>query len=188
MHPDLEFTDFISITFECQKRDDKNDTITQESSGDSVLCPMRFVAGLVRRIWSYKRTDSNTHVSAYISNGEVTHATSNQVINSLRDVVGAMGESCLGISKMEIGTHLIRSGAAMAMYLGKCPVNTIMLIGWCSSDAFLRYIQKQVMEFSHNISKKMLRFKHNQHVPNFDHMISAHNPRVWNNPHNAKTR
>jgi hypothetical protein len=187
-HPDLEFPDCVSITFQHQKRDDKNDTITQEPSGDSVLCPMQFAAGLVWRIWSYKGTDSNTHVSAYISNGELAHVTLNQVINSLRDVVGAMGKSHPGISKTEIGTHLIRLGAAMAMYLGKCLVNTIMLIGWWSSNAFLCYIQKQVMEFSHNVSKKMLHFQHYQHVPNFDHRISAHNPRVENNPHNTKTR
>jgi hypothetical protein len=42
----------------------------------------------------------------------------------------------------------------MAMYLGECPVYTVMLIGRWSSDAFLRYIRKQVMEFSHNVSKK----------------------------------
>jgi hypothetical protein len=59
-HPNLEFADCVSITFEHQKQEDKHDTITQESSGDLVLCPMRFAAGLVRRIWSYKGTDSNT--------------------------------------------------------------------------------------------------------------------------------
>ncbi len=187
-HPHLEFADCVSITFEHQKRDNKNNTITQESSGDSVLCPVQFAAGLIRQIWSYKGTDSNTHVSAYISNREVTHVTSKQVINSLRDVVGMMGESRLGICKKEIGTHPIRSGAAMAMYLGKCPVYTIMLIGRWSSDAFLRYIRKQVVEFSHNVSKKMLRFKHHQHIPNFDHRILPTDPRVWNNPHNTKTR
>jgi hypothetical protein len=97
---------------------------------------------------------------AYINDGIVNHVTSKQVINSLRDVVGGMGETCLGISKEEISTHSIRSGAAMAMYLQECPVYTIMLIAWWSSDAFLRYIQKQVMEFSHKVSKKMLHFKH----------------------------
>jgi hypothetical protein len=66
-HPNLEFADCISITFEHQKQKDKHNTIAQESSGDLVLCPMRFAAGLVRRIWSYKETDINTRVSAYIS-------------------------------------------------------------------------------------------------------------------------
>ena len=75
----------------------------------------------------------------------------------------------------------------MAMYLGECPVYTIMLISHWSSDAFLRYIQKQVMEFSHNVSKKMLRFKNYKHVPNYNHRIAANNLRVRNNPNNAKT-
>jgi hypothetical protein len=157
-HPDLEFADCESITFEHQKRDDKKNTITQESLGDSVLYPVRFAAGLVRRIWSYNGADSSTHILTYINVGIVNHVTSTQVINSLQDMVGGMGETCLGISKEEIGTHSIRSGAAMAMYLGEFPVYTTMLIGWWSSNAFLCYIQKQVMEFSHDVSKKMLHF------------------------------
>ncbi len=42
------------------------------------------------------------------------------------------------------------------------------------------------MEFSHNVSKKMLRFKNYKHVPNYNHRIAANNPRVCNNPNNAK--
>ncbi len=152
-----------------------------------MLCPMRFAAGLVWRIWSYKGTDSNTRVSAYISNGVVKHVALAQVINALQDMVGAICETQLGIAKPKIGTHSIRCGAAMAMYLGECPVYTIMLIGCWLSDAFLRYIRKQVIEFSHNVSKKMLRFKNYKHVPNYDHRIAANNPRVHNNPNNAKT-
>ncbi len=74
----------------------------------------------------------------------------------------------------------------MAMYLSECPVYTIMLIGHWLSNAFLWYIQKQVVEFSHNVSKKMLRFKNYMHVPNYDHRIVANDPRVCNNPNNAE--
>jgi hypothetical protein len=59
------------------------------------------------------------------------------MINALRDAVGGIREICLGIKKEDIGTHLIRSGVAMAMYLGECPVFMIMLIGRWSSNAFL---------------------------------------------------
>jgi hypothetical protein len=181
-HPDIEFADNVSITFERQKREQKHDTITHEASGDSVLCPVRFAAGLVRRIWSYSGTDTDTHVLAYMTNETIAHVTSAQVVNSLRDVVGTIGETCLGIVKHEVGTHSFRSGAAMAMYLSECPVYTIMLISRWSSNVFLQYIRKQVMEFSHNVSKKMLRFKHYQHVPDYDHKIAANNPRVRNDP------
>ena len=76
----------------------------------------------------------------------------------------------------------------MAMYLGECPVYTVMLIGRWSSDAFLRYIQKQVMEFSHNVSKKMLKFQNYRHIPNFDHQIHTNDPQVRNDPNNSETR
>jgi hypothetical protein len=186
--PDLEFLDCVSLTFERQKRQDKNDMVTQEATGDSVICPIRFAAGLVRRIGSYPGTSSSTNISAYTSNGSVDHVTSQQVINALRNALGAIGETCLGIAKHKLGTHSMRSGVAMAMYLGECPVYTIMLIGQYSSDAFLRYIRRQVMEFSHNVSKRMLTFLTFRHIPNFDHQVSANDPQVRNNPNSAETR
>jgi hypothetical protein len=136
-HPELEFADCVSLTFERQKRKEKDDTVTQEASGDSVLCPVRFAAGLVRQIRSYPNTNSNTKISTYISNGTVGNVKSVQVIKALGDVMGAIGKTWLGIAKKEVGTHSIRSGAAMAKYLGKCLVYTVMLIGCWSSDAFL---------------------------------------------------
>jgi hypothetical protein len=42
------------------------------------------------------------------------------------------------------------------MYLTGVPVFTIMLIGRWSSDAFLRYIRRQVLQFSAGVSKCMI--------------------------------
>ncbi len=44
------------------------------------------------------------------------------------------------------------------------------------------------MEFSYNVLKKMLCFKNYKHVPNYNHRIAVKNPRVCNNPNNAKTQ
>jgi hypothetical protein len=52
----------------------------------------------------------------------------------------------------------------MAMYLSKIPVYTIMLIGRWSSDAFLKYIRKQVTEFSNNVSKMMIQNPAYHHI------------------------
>ena len=51
----------------------------------------------------------------------------------------------------------------MAMYLDEIPFFTIMLIGRWSSDAFLKYIRKQVDKFTYNIAKQMIKhldFRH----------------------------
>ncbi len=127
----------------------------------------------------------DTPISAIMINDRITHITSQEVINALQDAVVAIGEYGLGINKEDIGTHSIRSGAAMAMYLEKCAVYTIMLIGQWLSDAFLRYIRKQVMEFSQNVAKKMLTYQNFCHIPNIHRQIPRDDPRQRNNPNNA---
>ena len=47
--------------------------------------------------------------------------------------------------------------AVMGMHLNQVPVYAVMLLGRWSSDAFLRHIQKQVTEFSNNVSRRMIR-------------------------------
>jgi hypothetical protein len=110
-----------------------------------------------------------------MSNGETLQVTSEQVTNAICNDIGVIGKDALGILKDEIGMHSIHSGSATVMYLGECPVYTIMLIGRGSSDTFLRYICKQVMEFSHNILQKMLSYQNYWHIPNFNHQIPDNN-------------
>ena len=76
----------------------------------------------------------------------------------------------------------------MAMYLGKFPVYTIMMIGRWSSDAFLRYIRKQVKQFSHNVSRRMIRFQFHRHIPDLEPVVSHLDPRQREHPDNAETR
>ncbi len=137
-----------------QKKDEKNDTITQMASGDVNMCPVRMAAAIIRRIQSYDKTDNNTPISAFLQFGHINHVTSKQVIAAMRDGVQAIGEEILHIKKSDIGMHSIRLGAAMAMFLSNCSVCLIMMIGRWSSNAFLRNIRKQVEQFSHNDSSK----------------------------------
>ncbi len=67
-----------------------------------------------------------------------------QIMNALQDTVSAIGEDSLHIATHEICTHSIRSGATMMIFLRGRPVFLIMIIGRWSSDAFLRYVRKQV--------------------------------------------
>ena len=189
----LEYADCVSITFERQKKDERNDTVTQLSSEHASLCPPRQWAALVKRIRSYPGATDDTQVSAVWRNNRMEHITSVEMSNALRDAVIAIGEERLGFKAVQVGCHSIRSGAAMAMCLGECPVYTIMMIGRWSSDAFLRYIRKQVEQFSHNVSKRMLRFIFHRHIPDLEPeglepTVSHMDPRQRNHPDNAETR
>ena len=163
-HPLLEYCDSVAVTYERQKKDERNDTVTHHASDDTVMCPVRQWAAVVRRIRGYPGANDNTPVSAVWRKGKIEHITSQEMVNALRAAVVAVGEDRLGFKKEEVGTHSIRSGAAMAMYLGDCPIYTIMMMGRWSSEAFLRYIRKQVEQFSQNVSKKMLKCEFFRHV------------------------
>jgi hypothetical protein len=134
--PELRTADSVSLTFEMQKNQEKHDTVTHGATGHEFLCPVKQWAAVVNRIWSYPGATIDTPVSAVWRYDRIEHLTSKILIDALRDAVVAVGEDSLGFKASEVGTHSIRSGAAMQMYLGECPVYTIMLIGRWSSDAF----------------------------------------------------
>ena len=171
-----------------RKKYERNDTVTQIYSEDDLLCPVRSWAAVVRRIRSYPGSNDDTPVSAVWENDKIVHITSKQVISSLRMAAKAVGEEKLGFKIDDIGTHSIRSGAAMQMFLGESPVYVIMMIGRWSSDAFLKYIRKQVEQFSHNVSRRMLRFEFFRHVPDYNPTTSRLDPRQRNHPDNEETR
>ena len=121
-------------------------------------------------------------------NHKIEHFTSTEMVVAMRDAVCAIREDKLGFKAEQVGTHFQRSGAAMAMYLGECPVYTTMMIGRWSSDAFLRYIRKQVEQFSHNASCRMIHFQFHRHIPDLEPAMSHLDPRQRNHPDNAETR
>ena len=170
----LHSADSVSITFETQKNDRKFDTVTQWRTSHNFLCPVKQWASIVTRIYSYNGTNTNTPVSTVLRHNRLDNISPREVILSLQDAVVAHGEDDLRIYRHEIGTHSIRSGAAMAMYLGGVPVFAIMMIGRWSSDAFMRYIRKQIEEFTFDVSSRMLTMQHFRHVPNH----STRNPQT----------
>ena len=72
--------------------------------------------------------------------------------NSLRAGTLSFGEERLGLSHKELGTHSIRSGFTMELYLAKVYPETIMIMGRWAIRSFLRYIRIQVSDISKGIS------------------------------------
>jgi hypothetical protein len=113
---------------------------------------------------SILRTNYNgEHI--YIQRQQNPLISGSELLSRLRIAAASIGSDELGFTPDQIGLHSARSGAAMAMYLAGVPVFTIMLLGRWSSDAFLRYIRKQVHEFSTGISSKMIQNENFYTVP-----------------------
>jgi hypothetical protein len=184
--PALHLADSISITFEFQKNDDRDAIITMHRTGDAVLCPVIAWSSIVHRVRSLPGTSDNSPVCTYRrADGSIGLVTSKQTLHRIRDRVTAIGKDVLGFSAFEVGTHSIRSAAAMAMYLASVPVYSIMLIGRWSSDAFLRYIRRQVQDFSAGVSRQMILSEDFFTIPDSSH---RDDPRARNHHHNFSAR
>ena len=167
MDPELHLADCVSITFTFQKNDQRDETVTMHRTDDPVLCPVRAWAAIVSRLRSNSTVSDHTSVNTYFVKGDAFVVTLVNVLHALRAAVTYLGKDTLGFTASEIGTHSLRSAAAMAMYLAGVPVYTIMLIGRWSSDAFLRYIRRQVQEFSSGVSSRMILTQDYFTIPDF---------------------
>ena len=78
-----------------------------------------------------------------------------EVLKQLRDSAAAVGERSLGFPVDFKGTHSIRVGAAMAMFLAGVPCETIQLIGRWRSRTFMKYLRIQVTASTRGVTTKM---------------------------------
>jgi hypothetical protein len=185
----------VSITFEFQKKEVRNDTISHQRSGDSIggkeMCPVRAAAEIVKSIATYKLPTekfTNTPINYLEIDGKGFTIPSTMVLTKIRQAVTSLGPAVLGFSAEDVGTHSNRSGGAMGMFLSGTPVYTIMLMGRWSSDAFMRYIRKQVLSLSHGIAAKMLTYEQFYTVPDFIHTTADGDIRHRSNTNLAVTK
>jgi hypothetical protein len=83
--PFLHLAECVSITFELQKKDTKNDTITQYRSEDLLLCPVKIWTSIVRRISKYPNSNKDTTVNSYLSpNNKIHLFTGSELLKKLR--------------------------------------------------------------------------------------------------------
>jgi hypothetical protein len=148
----------VTLLFEFQKNDSRNETVTAHRTYHRKMCPVLQLVAIVRRIRALPGTTDDTPINAYWcqSSGKLQFFKADHILRRLRLAVDIMGKDKLGFTSAEVGLHSLRSGAAMSMYLQGIPVYVIMLLGRWSSDAFLRYIRRNVQEFSAGVSQKMI--------------------------------
>jgi hypothetical protein len=134
------------------------DQILQFHTNDIELCPVKHWSYNIQRLCSYPNYDPTWPVYYYFdaNTNKTSHISSHEIIIDIRASVDAIGEKILGFTSKDVGTHSNCEAFAMMHYLAGTPVFTLMLLGRWMSDAFLRYIEKQVKEFSIGASDRML--------------------------------
>jgi hypothetical protein len=164
-HDKMRSADSVSVTFRRQKNRDNGVVVTQHRNnrlGKGEMCPVRTLADLVGRIRSYTEFQTtggtNVGINTFKSRNEgakIEWISSKEVLKQLRAAAETVGERRLGFSIDSIGTHSIRAGAAMAMYLAGVPCETIQLIGRWKSQTFMKYLRIQVPASTRGVSSKM---------------------------------
>ncbi len=137
------------------------------------MCPILAAVKIVRRIHSYNNIPSDSFLDTpinFVQSGATYYTIPGSIfLTKIWTAVAALGYEKLGFHLNDVGTHSNRSGGAMGMFLAGTPIYTIMLMGRWSSDAFMRYIRKQVLQLSHGIAAKMLTFEEFYTGPDFVH-------------------
>jgi hypothetical protein len=104
---------------------------------------VRTLAELVARIRGYGQQPGNANLGinvwAETAGDDTKYLSSTAVLEQLQTATRAIDKRQLGFKAEDIGTHSIRSGAAMAMYLAGVKVETIQMIGRWRSRLFMRY-------------------------------------------------
>ena len=96
---------------------------------DLIFCPVVAWTKIIQQLWIYPSTTKDTHVNSFYSKRKIYKLSADDMGASLKAAVSLIGEAMIGFHCDNIGTHLLRSGAAMVIYLAKIPVYIIMLTG-----------------------------------------------------------
>jgi hypothetical protein len=156
---DVALAEYVTVTFVDQKNGIKMDLRTQRRTIDPVMCPVKRLHSLVSRILrTVPNYTPNTTINTIHIAGATLRITSNFLLIQIRAACKLCGgHQAFGFHPDDIGTHSLRSGGAMALFLNDHPVHKIMIFGRWSSDAFLVYIRPQVMEWTNNMSTDMIK-------------------------------
>lgn len=146
----------VLITFRRQKNDERMETISASRTGKT-LCPCRAMISLVKRIRSYKTTNGRTQINAYFHNGELQFIRNTEILNKLKIVVKTMGKEDLGLNPNDVGTHSLRASYALILALMGAPDSKIMLLGRWKSDAFMKYIKREIIKMRDDTAYKAVR-------------------------------
>jgi len=152
----------VNITFTQQKNGLKGDQRTQARTEDTYLCPVRSWIRIIRELRNIPSSKDETPVSTYLDpkSGELRRISAENLIVMLRSTAEALGVDQVGYRPLEIGTHSIRSGCAMGLFMMDIHPIRIQIIGRWSSDAFMVYIRPQVLEWSSDLSIKLASLDH----------------------------
>ena len=99
----------------------------------------------------------NLKINAFVSSesNKLKYVSSKTILGQLRTATKSTGEERQGLQADRIGTHSIRSGAAMAMHLAGMSGKTIEMVDRWRSRTLMRYLHIQVPDTTLGVATHM---------------------------------
>ena len=168
-HTNIEDADFVSVTFEDQKNRKKMQTRTQRRTKDRILCPVRSLARVVKRVRQHSPGNDRLNLCSFkLANGKIQDIKSTSIADVIKAAGASLGEDVLGFDPMKhLGAYSLRCGAAMSLFVNGVGAPRIMMLGRWQSSSWLKCIREQVEEICSSLSVDMLR------TDDFFHMSHA---------------
>ena len=149
----------VSLTIENQKNGWKGETLSHHAirKGDPSCCPVKAVVARAIDMIRMKATDE-TLICAFRESVALPwqHVRSSQIVRAVKDAVTALRlPKKKGFLISKIGSHSLRAGGAMALYLNKKTALEIQRAGRWTSNTFLEYIHSQLDVSSMGLAEAM---------------------------------
>jgi hypothetical protein len=101
--PRFHLANTIAITFEYQKRDKRNNTVTQWRSGDNTYCPVVVGAAVVRRLEAMGASESDFVYKFKGDDGRTRDFYSATALRMLQGFISSVNFKGLGLDPKRIG-------------------------------------------------------------------------------------
>jgi hypothetical protein len=144
--PNLHRAETVTLLFQDQKNGAKGAHHTTWATSDLKANPVVAFANAVRCVASLPGATNETFIynDKVLPNRSFLALSDASMLLALHVAVTVIGADELGYSAADVGTHSIRSGAAMGLALSGHATWRIMLAGRWKSQAFLLYIREQI--------------------------------------------
>jgi len=149
----------VSLTIENQKNGRKGETMSHHAlrKGDTSCCPVKEVVARAIDMVRMQATD-DTLICAFRESVALPwqQVRSSQIVRAVKDAVSALRlPKKKGFYRSKTGSHSLRAGGAMALYLNKKTALEIQRAGRWTSNIFLEYIHSPLDVSSRGLAQAM---------------------------------
>jgi hypothetical protein len=137
--------DGATINLANQKNGVKDAKVSHTPSGDPTICPCRSLARLVDALSSLP---TDTTLGTFHTATGISQVTGREILEAVRQGARWDNLHLAGYNYAHIGTHSLRSRGATRLCLEGFNKDVIRLMGWWSSNTYLKYIQSQIAQLA----------------------------------------